>query len=89
MNTMITTIRPYSTQNNQRQNFASKIPEKFLQGCRDGKADYMNRIMDGFPHDYSIEENLPEIKKVFEDPKTKMTETLKDIADLFGISKKV
>ena len=82
---MITAVRPYTAQNNQRQNFKSKIPKEFLQGCREGDCEYMNRIMEGFPHSYTVAENKEAIKKVIEDPKTKMSPSLKDLADLFGI----
>lgn len=84
---MITATRPYTAQNRQKQSFESKIPEKFLKGCREGHCGYMNRIMDGFPHDYTIEENQDAIRKVIEDPKTKMNIALRQIGKCFGVLK--
>jgi hypothetical protein len=88
---MITAVRPYSPQQRQSQNFGQKIPGKFIQGCIDGDAESMNRIMDGFPHRYGLDENLLAIKKMFENSKVKIKintdPALRQIGECFGIIK--
>lgn len=86
---MITAVRPYTVQSRQQQqnNFGSKIPDKFLQACRKGSAEFMNRIRDGFPHDYTIAENQAAIREIIEDPKTKMTPTLQILGKCYGVLK--
>jgi hypothetical protein len=84
-NPAVSSVSSYNKNKVQHQSFGRKIPDKFLKACREGSAEYMNRIMDGFPHSYTIEENKKAMEIVIRDPKTKMTQSLKDLADLFGI----
>ncbi len=86
-NPAISSGSSYNKNKVQHQSFGAKIPEKFLQACREGSCEYMNRIRAGFPHSYTVEENQAAIKAIIEDPSTKMTETLKIIGKRFGVLK--